>query len=150
MSDDYRKIPEVELRVRASDVRAKRRAIRTPLEVVSTLREILDGWDQERLVVLHLDARHRVIGWHEAARGGGNVVHVAPREILRTALIAGAMAIVISHNHPSGDPTPSADDLDLTRRISAACETVGVPMLDHVVLGEAGEFYSFASAGALK
>lgn len=108
--------------------------------------EILRGLDHERLIVLHLDGKYRLIGWHEAARGNLNVVHVSPRQVLRPLLYSGAAAFVISHNHPSGDPTPSADDHELTRRLRAAGDVVGLPMLDHVVVADGG-FYAFSTGG---
>ena len=117
--------------------------LRTPLQVAAVLGPIMEGRPQEVMIVLHLDARHRLIGWEESAKGALNVVHVSPRDVYRSALTVGAAAIIVSHNHPSGDPSPSPDDMELTRRLRAAADLIGVPMLDHIVMGDAG-FYSFA------
>jgi DNA repair protein RadC len=119
-------------------------ALRTPTQVAAILRPLLERRTTEALIVLHLDARHRLIGYETAAQGNSNVVHVQPRTIFRSALTADATAIVVAHNHPSGDPSPSPDDADLTARLKAAGELVGVPLLDHLVVGVEG-WYSFSS-----
>ena len=64
------------------------------------------------------------------------------------ALLAHAASILATHNHPSGDPTPSPDDLDVTRRLAAAGEVLGIPLLDHIIIGD-GRYYSFKEAGGL-
>ena len=116
--------------------------LRTPLQIAAVLRPIMEGRLVEALVVLHLDARHRLIGYEVSAIGALNVVHVSPRDVYRSALTVGAAAIIVSHNHPSGDASPSPDDLELTRRLRAAADLIGVPMLDHIVMGDG--FYSFS------
>jgi len=73
---------------------------------------------------------------------------VHPREVLKTVLLANGVSIVLVHNHPSGDPTPSEEDLALTRRLKAAAELMGIRLLDHVVLGD-GRFRSLAEDGQL-
>lgn len=107
------------------------------------LRPHFDGLAQEAFIVAHLDTRHRLTGWEEVARGSMNAVNVSPAEIFRGALIRGAAAIIIAHNHPSGDPTASADDNTLTDRIEAAGRLLGVPVLDHLIFGDS-EFYAYA------
>ena len=91
---------------------------------------------QEVFEVLVLDARHRVRDRVRITQGilTGSLVH--PREIFREAIVRSAAAIIVVHNHPSGDPTPSAEDRELTRRLVRAGEVVGVPVLDHVVIGD--------------
>ena len=98
--------------------------------------------EQEELRVLGLDARQRVITRFTSALGSANLVHVSPREIYRRALREGALSVIVAHNHPSGDPTPSEDDLLLTRRLRAAGELIGVTLLDHLIVAEEG-CYSF-------
>jgi DNA repair protein RadC len=99
--------------------------------------------EQEELHVLALDGRHRPLARHVVARGSLNVVHVSPRDVFRRLLRESAAGAIVAHNHPSGDPTPSEDDVDLTRRLHAAGDTVGVPLLDHLVIASGG-FHSFA------
>jgi DNA repair protein RadC len=74
---------------------------------------------------------------------------VTPRELFKSAILASAAAIVISHNHPSGEPAPSQEDIRLTERISKAGEILGIKLLDHVIIGELGH-YSFSDAGRLR
>lgn len=116
--------------------------LRTSRALADVLRPIMEGRVQEALIVLHLDARHRLIGWEETAKGAMNVVHVCPRDIFRSAIAVGAAVICVAHNHPSGDPTPSTDDVALTNRLRTAAEIVGVPLIDHLILADEG-FFSF-------
>lgn len=99
--------------------------------------------EQEEMHVLALDTRHRLIQRFVAARGALNVVHVSPRDVFRRLLREGAAATIVAHNHPSGDPTPSAEDVELTRRLRAAGDLVGVALIDHLVVGQSG-YHSFA------
>ncbi len=84
----------------------------------------------------------------EIYRGTLDRAVVEPREILRRALIGKAAGVILYHNHPSGDPTPSREDREFTRRLAAACEAVGVRLLDHIVVGREGSV-SFREAGLL-
>ncbi|CAN5283289.1 hypothetical protein BH09MYX1_BH09MYX1_60000 [soil metagenome] len=91
----------------------------------------------EELWVLAVDAQQRLRASGCIARGGLHGLHVAVRDPLRFALRHGASAILVVHNHPSGDPTPSVEDLTFTDRLAAAADTVGTPMLDHVIVAGA-------------
>jgi len=71
-----------------------------------------------------------------------------PREVFKAALLANAAAIILTHNHPSGDPTPSADDMALTRRLAEAGTLIGVEVLDHIIVGD-GRYFSFREGGRL-
>jgi len=94
--------------------------------------------EQEELWVLALDARLGLRAARRVAMGGGSRMQVAAREPVRTALREGAASFILVHNHPSGDPTPSRDDIAFTERIAAAAAIVGVPLLDHVVVAQGG------------
>lgn len=89
---------------------------------------------QEVAVVVLLDARMRVIGYREVGRGSVSSCPIDVTSVLRAALMGGASAIIIAHNHPSGDPTPSAEDLALTGALTRACTLIGIPLMDHLVL----------------
>lgn len=91
----------------------------------------------EELWVLAVDAQQRLRASACVARGGLHGLHVAVRDPLRFALRSGASAIIALHNHPSGDPSPSAEDLAFTDRLAAAADTVGTPLLDHVIIAGA-------------
>jgi DNA repair protein RadC len=103
--------------------------------------------DQEVFGALYLDTRHRLLAERELYRGTVNRTAVEPREILKEGLLAGATACLLFHTHPSGDPSPSAEDLAFTRRVAEACEVVGVKLLDHLILGGVGRWVSLAERG---
>jgi DNA repair protein RadC len=95
------------------------------------------GHPEERFGVLLLDTKHRVIRAVSISRGTLDASLVHPREVFRAATDHAAAAVVLFHNHPSGDPAPSVDDVHLTRRLVEAGELMGIAVLDHVVLGDA-------------
>lgn len=101
---------------------------------------------QEVFVALSLDARNRVLSLYTVARGSSVEVQVHPSEVFRPAIREGAAAVIVAHNHPSGDPEPSEQDRGLTRRLKQAAEVLGLALLDHLVVG-AGTFVSFADRG---
>lgn len=104
--------------------------------------------EDEELHGLFVDRRHRVVAHRVLTRGGPDHTLVDPRQILRTALRLGAHGVVLGHNHPSGDPEPSAQDREATRRVARAGSAVGVHLLDHLVFGSSG-FVSLAERGEL-
>ena len=112
--------------------------IRGPADVFRHFHARLRHATQERFVSLLLEGRHRVIEECEISRGTLTASLVHPREVFRPALRAGAAALVVVHNHPSGDPTPSQEDRRVTERLRQAGELLGVPLLDHVVIAERG------------
>jgi len=115
---------------------AQRVQVTTPDSAFAVVRPLLAGRDRECGVLVALDTRHRVIGTTLISVGTAATTFLAPREIYRDALLLGASAIVVAHNHPSGDPTPSADDERITRRLTQAGVTLGVDLLDHLVVGD--------------
>src|SRR5512146_191088 len=102
--------------------------------------------EREEFHVILLDVRGRLIRAAQVAEGSLSQCPVSPRDALRPAVREGAHGIVFCHNHPSGDPTPSPDDVDLTERLRAAADLVGVLARDHVIVA-AGGYYSFVEAG---
>ncbi len=102
----------------------------------------------EQFGLLMLDTRHRVLRASVLTIGTLDCAAVQPREIFRHALLASAAAVVMFHNHPSGDPQPSGEDIELTRRVAAAGELMGVRVVDHVVLGD-GRYCSLKESGYL-
>lgn len=103
---------------------------------------------QERFYVLLLDGKGRLLRELRVSEGTLTASLVHPREVFRVALREAAASVVLVHNHPSGDPTPSAEDEALTRRLRAAGDLLGVAVLDHVVLGR-GRWLSFAETGRM-
>ena len=104
--------------------------------------------DRERCVAVFLDTKHRLLGTTTVSIGSVDHTFMAPREVFRDALLANASALVLAHNHPSGDPEPSRDDELVTRRLARAGELLGVDLLDHLVVG-GPDWVSLARRGSL-
>ncbi len=98
-------------------------------------------------MALHLDGKNRLCCLDIISVGSLNQSIVHPRETFKTALLSSAAAIILVHNHPTGDPTPSREDLEITRRLREAGDLLGVRVLDHVIIGET--YTSFADRGML-
>ncbi len=94
--------------------------------------------EHEEVWLLCLDGRHRLRAARCVARGGLHGCSLMARDVLREALKAAASAIILLHNHPSGDPSPSPEDIELTRRLAAAARVIGTPLLDHVIVARGG------------
>ena len=124
------------------------RTLIKPTETATTLMTLLQDEPSEVFAILCLTTKLRVIAYHEVSRGTLDSALVHPREVFRAALLSNAACLVACHNHPSGDPTPSADDVAVTRRLVAAGEVLGIPVLDHIIIGDA-RYFSFKEAGSL-
>lgn len=98
--------------------------------------------DREHLVRLDLDTRGQLIGRETVHIGTADTTVISARDILRGAILNGAVKIIIAHNHPSGDPSPSPEDLSVTTRMVDAGQTVGLPVVDSLVIGHDGRFHS--------
>jgi DNA repair protein RadC len=107
------------------------------------LAPLFDGLDREHFLVIGLDAKHAVIGINTVSIGSVTLSIVHPREVFKPLILMNASAVILAHNHPSGDSTPSQEDRALTRRLKDGGELLGITVLDHVVLGE-DRYYSFA------
>lgn len=133
-------------RVRVSLVRERADqpyAVHDGRDVAALVRAFLRDDPREHFAVVYLDVRHRPIAVHDAAIGTNEGCPIDPRAVFGPALQLSASAIVVAHNHPSGDPTPSAEDRAVTERLKKAGELLGVRLLDHLVIGD-GRFFSFA------
>lgn len=94
--------------------------------------------DRESFYVLAIDSQNQVQGVEEVARGSAGDVAVHPREVFKVATLLNAAAVIVAHNHPSGQTAPSDADIDLTQRLVAAGKLLGIPVLDHLVVGQTG------------
>lgn len=108
----------------------------------------------EWFVVILLNRKHHPLGRVPVTRGTASSALVHPREVFKPAIAASASAVIVAHNHPSGDPTPSRADIQITRQLKQASEVIGIDLLDHLVIGEPGDvcargFYSFQESGLL-
>lgn len=118
-------------------------ALRGPDGVVPLARAFLGDDPREQFVAIYLDGRHRPLAVHRVSIGTCESTAVHPREVFGPALQLCATAVVVAHAHPSGDPTPSGEDRTVTERLRQAGDLLGVPLLDHVVIG-AERYYTFA------
>ncbi len=114
-----------------------RPSITSPREAVLLLAGLRSS-PREQVWVLMLDARHRPIGCETVAVGGINSSRLVPRDVLSPALRTGAAALVVAHNHPSGDPSPSRADRVVTEALRSAAVLIGIPMLDHIIVASRG------------
>jgi DNA repair protein RadC len=116
--------------------RPRRPPLRSAEAVFRHLAPECRGREREAFYVLALDGKHRLLRGERVSEGTPTTSLVHPREVFQSAIRAGASALIVAHNHPSGDPEPSSEDLDVTRRLLDAARLLGIPLLDHVVLGE--------------
>jgi DNA repair protein RadC len=133
-----RVLAAMELGVRASSNLTDRQRVTSLDDVARWARPRLMSLEHEELWLLCLDARNGVKAELAVAKGGALGCSLTPSDILRPAVRNGASALILVHNHPSGDPTPSQEDLHMTRTLARACRVVGVTLLDHVVVARAG------------
>ena len=121
--------------VREHEENATTETIHSPQDANDILGAYLGGLDREHLVVLMLDTKNGIIGINTVAIGSGNAAHVDVKDIFKPAIIVNALSIIVAHNHPSGDPTPSPEDVKLTEMIVKAGQLLGITVLDHIVVG---------------
>jgi len=126
-----------------------RPVVSTPEEVVALCATQLRGMDREHFWALALSTKNRLLRMVEVSVGSLNASIVHPRELFKEAVRMSAASIVVVHNHPSGDPTPSGADIQLTRRLARAGEVLGIELLDHVVIGDGGAHASLRQMGVL-
>ena len=127
---------------------AERPQFSTPEAAAEVFVPLLTGLDREHCLLASLDSRHRLIAVSQTSIGTIDHTFIAPREVLRDALLHGAAAVVVAHNHPSGDPDPSVADRLVTRRLSQAGALVGIDVLDHLIVGGRG-WVSLARDGVI-
>jgi DNA repair protein RadC len=116
----------------------KLKEIRGPDDVVAFVGPKLRKEQREHFLVLLLNARHEVMAKETVSIGSLNASMVHPREVFKPAIAASAASIVLVHNHPSGDPEPSEEDVGITKRLVEAGELLGIHVLDHVIVAERG------------
>ncbi|MBV5329945.1 MAG: DNA repair protein RadC [Chlorobium sp.] len=120
----------------------------TSPEQISQIFSFLISESKEYFFTMHMDGKNRICCVDCVSVGSLNQSIVHPREVFKTALVSSAAAIVLVHNHPSGDASPSSEDIVITRRLKEAGELLGIRVMDHVVIGD-GEYVSFVERGLL-
>ena len=123
-------------------------AIRTPEEVMAYCNASLAGKAEECIELIYLSVRNTVIGTEIISSGDLDRVGISPRKIVERALAAKAAAIILVHNHPSGDPTPSMEDIVMTKEVMRAAAVLGIAVHDHIIVGR-GKHYSLKAHGKM-
>ena len=118
------------------------RRIESPEDAVDLMKDFLEELDKEQVMLLCLNTKSEPTHISTISTGSLTASIVHPREVFKTAIIANANRIMIFHNHPSGDPTPSEQDLDITKRLKEAGDLMGIELLDHIIIGDRGRFES--------
>lgn len=140
-------LQEVHARL-GEDVARRGDPLSDPVEVAKAAIARLGHKDTEEFWAAFLDSKNRVIAWEQISKGTVNATPVFPREVLATALRLEAVGVILAHNHPGGDPSPSTEDILLTERIREAAEGLDISILDHIVVTDR-EYYSFNEFGRL-
>jgi len=124
--------------------------VSTPEDVANILMPKMRSLDKEHLVILCLDPRNRILNGSEVtiSIGSLDVNIVDPREVFKVALAKNAASIILAHNHPSGDPGPSTDDIKITKRLMEAGDLMGIGVLDHIIFGD-GKYISLKNKGLI-
>jgi len=128
--------------------RPDRKHIQTSRDVFDYLHDRLRNQPREVFIMLLLTVHNKLIKEQKLFEGTLNQSLVTPREVLKEAINGKAASVIFAHNHPSGEPAPSADDREMTKQLVAACKAAGICVLDHVIIGD-GRFFSFADEGLL-
>lgn len=118
-----------------------------PQEVYETFRFLMNE-TKEVFLTLHLDGKNRIIAVDMVSIGSLNQSIVHPREVFKSACLSNAAAVILIHQHPTGDPTPSREDIAITNRLKEAGELMGIKVLDHIIVGE-GSYHSFVEQNRL-
>lgn len=126
-------------------------AIEKPEEAVSLVGETLCGMDREIVCVLNIGGDGRPINCNFASMGALNYSTAHPRELLKTSILSNAASMLLIHNHPSQSLSPSKEDVRVTDRMQKLCDLVGIPLLDHIIVGSDNrEYFSFKEKGIMK
>ena len=134
--------------VKESSILYKNRQILSPKDSVNLLKDFINDSDREMLIVCCLDTKNQPTCISIVSIGTINSSLVHPREVFKTAILSNSASIIMAHNHPTGDPEPSYDDLMVTKMIKTASDLVGLHFHDHIVIGD-HTYYSFNEHGEL-
>lgn len=129
--------------VRESTLNYQPRKINSAQDVAELAGEFLLEADREKFLLICLDTKNQPTHINIVSIGTLNASTVHPREIFKVAILANSAAIILAHNHPSGDPAPSVEDIEVTKRLVEAGEILGIRVLDHVIVGEQDRYVSF-------
>lgn len=129
--------------IKEGSVLYKDRKITCPEDIVQITRSFMENIDREKFIVIYLNTKNEPTAIHTVSVGSLNASIVHPREVMKGAILSNSNAMILVHNHPSGDTTPSSQDISITERLKDAGELLGIKVIDHVIIGDEGDFYSF-------
>jgi DNA repair protein RadC len=112
--------------------------VESPDQIYNKYRAYFNGLDREHFEILHLDTKNKITSKEIISIGSLNQSIVHPREVFKSAILNNSASIILLHNHPSGDPKPSRQDIDVTKRLEDAGNILGITVIDHVIFGESG------------
>lgn len=146
---NYHYLPLCTVRlIREASIVCDRKMVRTPEDAYQILREYFVDLPCEHFMVILLNTKNRVTAVSPVSTGSLNAAIVHPRELFQRAILGNAASVILVHNHPSGDPTPSPEDIELTKRLVEAGKLLDIAVLDHIVVGD-GCFVSLKEKGHL-
>lgn len=149
MSDSY-SLDQVAVRMVKMPPLMSKEPMNSPKAAIRIMNDTLKEFDREALVVVNLQSDLKPINMNFVSLGTLNSSVAHPREILKTSILSNAASIMLFHNHPSGSLNPSREDVELTDRLQQACQVIGIPILDHIIIGTNDRYYSFHEKGILK
>ncbi len=135
--------------IRERTILYKNRTVGNPKEAYELVKEMLENEDREKLLACFLDTKSQPIAIHVVSVGSLNSSIIHPREIFKGAVLSNAASMILYHNHPSGDPTPSMEDCSATERIQECGKLMGIDVLDHIIVGDE-VYYSMREKGDMK
>lgn len=143
------RIPIVQIEmVKDSSLTVYCKKVTTSKAMVEVFKVYLSGVDREHLILATLNTKNIITSLTTVSIGSLNSAIVHPREVFKTAILANADTIILAHNHPSGDPNPSKEDIDTTNRIKECGKLLGIELLDHIILGDS-TYVSLKEKGVL-
>lgn len=135
--------------VKEKNIKYEKRKITSPSDAEILCRNFLEDSDREKLIAISLDTKNQPTNINVVSIGSLNSSIVHPREVFKLAILSNANSIIISHNHPSGDPTPSREDINITKRLKECGELIGINLIDHIIIGDEGSFTSLKEKGII-
>ena len=136
--------------VRDATILYSPRRLHSPNDAAGLARNFLEECDREKFIVICLSTKNEPCCINISSIGSLNTSIVHPREVFKAALLSNAAAVILAHNHPSGDTTPSQEDIDVTNRLAEAGQIIGIQVMDHIIIGSENRFLSFKEQSLLK
>lgn len=125
------------------------RKVSSPQDAADLLRVFLEDCDREKMILCCLDTKNQPTAIHTISIGSLASAIIHPREVFKTALLANSASILIGHQHPSGDPLPSQEDVNITKRLLESGKILGIDLIDHIIIGDNNRFVSLKEKGII-